>query len=399
MDHSIPARYSHDMNPIHRIPMKLTLFLLFITTTAPAAEPARPVFVAGSESFAGVENASTQYPQYREQNVVVTRSGAVVAVCQARNKSNWSDRSGQDLVCKISRDNGRTWSQGHLIATHGLQSICPNAAVYDREKDRIHVLYNLFTWDYPTPPVRGEVGDLNCRQYHLYSDDDGETWSTPRDISDMVQTYGAVMVVGSGEGIQLQRGSHHGRLIVAGGDFYQGKKVLCFYSDDHGETWERSDVVPWRGQVSWASESKVAELTDGTVVLNSRSYVKDAGPERLRTRAFSKDGGLTWSTLENDPALKTVSCNGSLLAVPHEDALGRTALLCSVPVGPGRTHGTVYASLDGGKTWPHRNMLVPTEFAYSSMITLPDGTIGLFYESRAHKDIMLVKFNVEELIP
>jgi sialidase-1 len=357
-----------------------------------------PVFIAGNEDFEGVENASEKYPQYREQNVVVTKSGRVVAVCQGRNKSNWSDRSGQDLVCKWSDDNGTTWSGGKLIVTHGNQSICPNAAVYDKEKHRIHVLYNLFTWDYQHPPVRGEVGDLNCRQFQIWSDDDGETWTKSRDISAMVETKGAVMVVGSGEGIQLSRGIRKGRLIIAGGDFYQGKKVLCFYSDDHGETWRRSAVVPWEGKVSWASESKVAELPDGTLVLNSRTFVADGSKTRLRTRAFSRDGGATWTTLENDPALQTVSCNGALLAVPCDRGTGGTILLCSVPVGPKRTHGTVYVSFDGGKTWPHKRLVVPGLFAYSSLVQLPDGAIGLFYEARSHKDIVLARFGLDWLM-
>jgi N-acetylneuraminic acid mutarotase len=187
-------------------------------------------------------------------------------------------------------------------------------------------------------------------------------------------------------------------LIVAGGDFYKGKKVLCFYSDDHGTTWQRSEVVPHTGKMSWASESKVAELPDGTLVLNSRTFVTGDSKQRLRTRAFSNDGGCTWSTLENDPALATVSCNGSLIAVPHERGQDGAVMLCSVPVGPGRTHGTVYVSLDGGRTWPLRKLIVPGEFAYSSLMELPDGMIGLFYEASGMLDINLVRFSMDWLL-
>jgi len=358
------------------------------------------VFVAGAEDIEGVENAAQKYPQYREQNVVVTNNGTVVVICQGRNKSRWSDRSGQDLVVKSSRDSGRTWSKGRLVATHGLKSICPNAAVYDRQSNRIHVLYNLFTWDYTDVPkdIRGEVGDLNCRQYVVTSDDEGANWSKPRDISDMANTHGAVMVVGSGEGIQLKHGPHKGRLIVAGGDFYQGKKVLCYYSDDHGATWRRSEVAPFSGQMAWASESKVAELPDGTLVLNSRTFVVDASETRRRTRSFSADGGRSWSLLENDTALKTVSCNGSLISVSHPNGADGTILLCSVPVGPRRTHGTVYISCDGGKTWPDNRLVVPSAFAYSSLVELPDGNIGLLYEAEGYREICLARFSLEWLI-
>ena len=206
------------------------------------------------------------------------------------------------------------------------------------------------------------------------------------------------MVVGSGEGIQLRHGPWRGRLIVAGGDFYKGKKVLGYYSDDHGYSWNRSKVVPWYGKMAWASESKVAELPDGALVLNSRTFVQNGSKERLRTRAFSKDGGVTWAKLENDPALKTVSCNGSLIAVQHPKGRAGVILLCSVPVGPHRTHGTVYASFDGGHTWPKSKVVVPTEFAYSSLMQLPDGKIGLFYEGRDYRKIELVRLELSWLL-
>ena len=150
--------------------------------------------------------------------------------------------------------------------------------------------------------------------------------------------------------------------------------------------------------MAWASESKVAELADGTLVLHSRTFVRDGSGERLRTRAFSADGGLTWSPLENDPALRTVSCNGSLIATRHPSGEGGTVLLCSVPAGPRRTHGTVHASFDGGRTWPVHRLVVAGSFAYSSLVSLPDGTVGLFYETRDHRDIQLVKFTIDWLI-
>ena len=359
---------------------------------------ARDVFKVGQETVRG--EGQKAYAQFREQNVVVTKSGRIVVVCQGRNKSDWSDRSGQDLLCKWSDDQGESWSDATLVKTHGQRSICPNAAVYDEQTNIIHVLYNLFLWDYTKVPgnVKGELGDLYCRQYVVTSENEGQTWSPAREITDMVDTKGAVMVVGSGEGIQLKHGPARGRLLVAGGDFYQGKKVLCFYSDDHGHTWQRSNVVPWKGDMSWASESKVAELPDGTVVLNSRTFVVNGSKQRLRTSATSQDGGLTWSTLGNCPDLKTVSCNGALLAVPHAQAKDGTALLCSVPVGPGRTHGTVYISFDHGKTWPHHRIVVPEAFAYSSLVSLPGNMIGLFYEAHGHKDIRVARFSLEWLL-
>lgn len=356
------------------------------------------VFIAGKENAKGENNE--MYAQFREQNVVVTNSGKVVVIVQGRNASKWSDRSGQDLWCKSSKDNGESWSEPVLMATHGKKSVCPNAAVYDKQTNRIHVLYNLFMWDYTNIPddVKGELGDNYSKQFVITSDDEGLSWSSPREITDMVKTDGAVMVVGSGEGIQLEHGEKKGRLIIAGGDFNKGKKVLCYFSDDHGKTWQRSDPVPFEGEMAWASESKVAELPNGTLVLNSRTFVQNGNKQRLRTRAFSSDGGVSWSVLENDPALKTVSCNGSIIAIKHSKGKDGAILLCSVPVGPKRTHGTVYVSFDGGLTWPLKKLVIEGQFAYSSLMELPDNSIGLFYETNSHKDIKLVKFALDWLL-
>ncbi len=82
-----------------------------------------------------------------------------------------------------------------------------------------------------------------------------------------------------------------------------------------------------------AFESKVAELADGTLVQNARHT-----PQRVR--AFSKDGGRTWTPQEVDRDLSAVSCNGSLLCVKNK--AGRDVLLCAAPAGPKRTYGTIY---------------------------------------------------------
>ena len=292
------------------------------------------VLVTGTTAVQGVDNAPERYVQYREQNVVVTKGGRVVVIAQGRDPSKWSDRSGQDLVVRYSDDGGRTWAGACLAGEHGDYSVCPNAAVYDRETDEIHVLYSLFLWDYRLDRAGpGSVGEgPECRQYQITSADGGETWSKPRDISSMFpESRGRVVVFGSGEGIQLTHGEHAGRLVVPGG--LQGAwGNRMFYSDDHGKTWINGEIAP-RDKVEDKNvrlENKVAELEGGRLLLNAR-----CAP--LRARAWSDDGGATWTTQELDPALKAVSCNGSLLAV-RDEAGDREVVLCSYPAGrAGRT--------------------------------------------------------------
>ena len=314
----------------------------------------------------------------------------ILVVAQGREKSRWSDRSGQDLVCRWSDDLGETWSEVRRIVEHGNHSIVPNAAVYDGVRKRVHVLYNVFEWDYLEPPTRTERGKQRCQQFQIWSDDGGETWTKPRNITDMIGIQTATVVFGSGEGIQLRRGKHAGRLVVPGGHFKGRKHVLCYLSDDHGETWRRGESVPLPEGMKVQSETKVAELPDGRLILNNRATPR-------RRQAYSEDGGVSWSTMRDVEAIKAPSCNGSLVSV--DDEKGNPLLLCSAPAGPGRTHGTIWISRDQGASRPHRVEIVPDAFAYSSLVVLPDRRIGLFYEARGHLDIRLVKIPLGRLSP
>ena len=132
----------------HRLLSEFLIVVILAAVTGQTWADSEPktatVFAVGKEAVRGDQGKA--YAQFREQNVIVTDSGAVVVICQGRNKSKWSDRSGQDLVVKTSRDCGKTWGSAKLVVTQGRKSICPNAAVYDRRTGRIHVLYNLFMW-------------------------------------------------------------------------------------------------------------------------------------------------------------------------------------------------------------------------------------------------------------
>jgi sialidase-1 len=367
-----------------------------------------PVFVEGEEPLLGYN--SEKYAQFREQNRLVSNSDKIVVIVQGRNASRWSDRSGQDLLCKISEDHGETWSEPILMATYGEKSICPNAAVYDRETGRIICLYTVFQWPFTDAESRKTWEGLKNREYSIFSDDEGFTWSEPREITHTVKADSVGQVYGSGEGIQLSGGPYKGRLIVPGGDFVPPhKRVFAWYSDDHGDTWQSSGVVPNPHERLTPCENSIAELSDGSLLMNERN--SEIG-QRWQSRSL--DGGVTWDAFEPVSDLPSISCNASIITIEHKN---REWLLYAGPVGPDpevkntleeyqgkklssqekRQNGVVFASMDSGKTWPHRKLIVPDLFAYSSLMQLGDGTIGLFYEARDHKDIMLVKFSMDWL--
>ncbi len=129
--------------------------------------------------------------------------------------------------------------------------------------------------------------------------------------------------------------------MVPGGHFQGGKAVCMYLSDDGGKTWRRGKEVPLPEGMKVQSETKVAELPDGCLILNNRA-------SGMRRQSYSQDGGESWREMEVRKDLPAVSCNGSLLAVLGG---GKFALLCSFPAGPKRTHGALFVSRDKGVNW------------------------------------------------
>lgn len=391
---------------------KSTLMILLATLAAcctaaanGAAEPT-DIMIAGKTPIEGVPDAKTRYGQFREPGMITTRNGRIVILAQARDHSGWPDRSGQDLVVRHSDDHGKTWSKIIVAASAENFSICPNAIVYDEEIDEIHCLYNLFLWDYKIGRKgRKELaksGDLDkeCKEFHIVSKDGGETWSEPREITEMLgNNVGAIAVFGSGRGIQLKQGKHAGRLCIPGGKRWNGWSNLIYFSDDHGKTWQTGSAAPVSQEaekMNVRNECKVAELGDGTLVMNCRSMP-------FRTRAFSKDGGDTWSHIEPDQQLPMASCNAALISHTDRES-GKEVLVFSAPAGSGRINGVVCVSEDGGQTWPHRRILLPeTTFAYSTLCSLKDGRIGLAFENELYhggscKHIKFIKFGLNDIL-
>jgi sialidase-1 len=228
------------------------------------------------------------------------------------------------------------------------------------------------------------------------SSDDGRTWTAPRNITSDVKPKGwGWYATGPGVGIQLQHGEHAGRLVIPCDhrEKIDGKNVMfshVFHSDDHGSTWQLGGLAERH-----TDECQLVELSDGTLLINMRNYWgrADAGhrPERggMRAIARSADGGATWSPLEFDATLVEPVCQASLIAIERPQSPDAKVLLFSNPATKNsRSHMTVRASFDEGRTWPVSKEVYPGSAAYSCLAQLPDGRIGLLYEKDAYHQIV-----------
>lgn len=241
----------------------------------------------------------------------------------------------------------------------------------------------------------GFEGENIYRTFLTTSDDEGATWSAPREVTRGTKRENGATTIASGPGIgiQLTRGQHQGRLLMPfnEGPFWQWQNYAA-YSDDGGETWQCGESVPGAllpdaklGTRSQINEVQMVELSDGRVRLNSRQF---AGA-KVRKTAVSADGGVTWSNVEDVPALRDPSCMASIFRYSFEPGKGR--IFYSGPDSLKRENGTLYESTDDGTTWPTKRVLWPGSFAYSILTRLADGTLGCLFETDGANRIVLAR--------
>jgi sialidase-1 len=115
-------------------------------------------------------------------------------------------------------------------------------------------------------------------------------------------------------------------------------------------------------------------------MLNMRNY----NNIRSRQTSVSRDGGMTWSALKQDTSLPEPVCQASLVRI---DGLGRKPVFAfSNPASQkARVNMTVRLSHDGAKTWKRSVVVHEGPSAYSNLVSLPGGKLGLLFEGGAKK--------------
>lgn len=331
------------------------------------------------------------YHTYRIPAIVATKKGTLLAFCEGRRGSG-SDSGDIDLLLKRSVDKGRTWSKAVVVADLGTDTVGNPAPVVDRDTGTILLLLTRNPGHVTEKQIVSGAVEETRTVWITASRDDGATWSAPRDITSSVKrpdwTWYAT---GPGNGIQLRSG----RFVIACDHIVKGTEAMhshVIYSDDRGSTWQIGGVAEAK-----TNESAVAELQDGSLLLNMRSY---HGTNR-RATARSTDRGQTWGPATLDDALIDPVCQGSLVrAVPAGNRKGNGRLLFSNAASTKRERMTVRLSNDDGKTWTFARTIHEGPAAYSSLVVLPDRSIGLLYErgdKRPYERISFARFSLDWL--
>lgn len=369
----------------------------------PAEEPADAApSCARAQLVISTDPAAT--PRADDDHVVVARSGtqhehlpsgvfripalarlddhSLIAVFDAR--PTLTDLPGPiDVVYAISRDRGATWSDIRILRTTddgtGVRGFGDPCVIVDG--DLLHVLYAesdaVGFWDSrsgddDTDPHLLRTSSSTARIADLLAEDPEHraAW-THRTHTRTVRTSAretlarqnidgdvAGLFVASGHGIALHEGSTApGRLLTGAVARIDGQiRVAVLASDDRGQTWRMTCVMPPGGD-----ESAIAQRPDGTVVLHARA-------RGCRLQALSTDGGESFSPWEPIDALMDPSCNGDLLA------LGDTLVVSHCADPEVRRNVAITCSDDGGQTWTRQLVIDDGSAAYSALVDLSPHT-------------------------
>ncbi len=316
---------------------------------------------------------------YRIPAIVTAPNGDLVAAIDERVPScgdlKWNNNI--NIVIRRSADNGNSWSEIETVVDYPSgQSASDPSMIVDKTIGKIFLFFNYMD-------LENEKDVYYLRV--ITSSDNGQSWSQPRDITkEITRTnwHNDFKFITSGRGIQTRSGKLLHTLVNL------EKGLFIFGSDNHGESWYLINTP-----VRPADESKIAELADGTWMINSR--VNGLGMRFVHTSA---DEGKTWIS-KPDSALVDPGCNASFIRYSSvETGADKNRLLFSNANNKdNRENMTVRISYDEGKSWSEGKTIYTGSSAYSSMIVLQNGHIGLFFEKDDYTQNGFVQFSLEWL--
>jgi sialidase-1 len=349
------------------------------------------------------------YASYRIPAIVQHKSGELIAFSEGR-VDHAGDFGNVDIVYKISKDGGRSWSRLHVAVDYDNLQAGNSAPVVDLldpqyPEGRIFLFYN--TGNNHEEAVR--KGNGLRELWYITSTDGAGTWSTPVNITRQAhrpkqphinpdynfeedwRTYANT----PGHGFQFIAGPNKGRLYVAanhnGGDPQPGNKdwnAHAYYSDDHGKTFKISDNVLFAG----SNESMAAQIGENSVYMTSRN--QRLNPKQ-RIISISHDGGHTWVSSAPDPNLPDPVNQGAVLS--WKKGKGFVLAHLNAADEKDRNHLTLRLSKDGGKTWYYNKLIAkaPAGYkgayaAYSDMVLINKHKIGILYEKDNYKEIVFL---------
>ena len=324
---------------------------------------------------------------YRIPGLATTNAGTLIAVYDIRYAGGGDLPANIDVGMSRSTDGGKTWAPMKVIIDMGTgtsNGVGDPTVFVDKGTGRVWAaaLWGSNGKAYNTsgpgldPSVTGQL-------VLTYSDDDGVTWATPYSITSQVKDPAwKLLFNGPGTGITASDGTlvfpAQYRLGDAAGTVYS----TIIYSRDHGATWSIG-----RGAMPRTNEAQVAQLADGSLMLNCRS---ESGGG-LRRVAITRNYGASWSVLTPRTGATSASdlslladptCQGCLYRYDHA-SLGSAFYFSNPDSTSGRRNMTVKVSKTNARTWPLTLRTLydyRTLSGYSCLSAADADHLGILYE-------------------
>lgn len=381
----------------------LTLFSALCATSPVFAGEGEGVRLEGAlQPFRGKPEFEKRqlFDDERFPNVVVARDGSVLAT--------WGSKR---VRVRRSEDGGTTWGPEILVG----EGIHGGGAIVDQRREG-----DILLFVHPEHPPRD--GATAPRTMYR-SADHGKTWKAA-DTTFHKDENGFVPSLHMSEhGVTLVHGPHAGRLIRPARVYRRppDRYATTIYSDDGGRSWQAGEPLPIQG----SGEGALLELSGGDVLYTARRsfFAEGESYRHQRHYARSNDGGRSWQemslfpTLPDGPRYRATDRRGAnynghfgmmagFVRLPVKD---RDVLLYSNADHDGheRVRLTVWASFDGGATWPIKRLVHEGPSAYSSLAagrpgTPSEGWIYLQFEygeqGQQYTGCQLARFNLPWLI-
>lgn len=322
---------------------------------------------------------------------LISIQNTVLCFAEARYGNGGDAGCLHDLWMRKSVDGGRSFAPSVcLCPNEGVRSWTNPVPVYDEDTGRLFLFYS----DNPE--------NLRTENFYRFSDDLGESWSAPTDITEMLNRAAAPLpfhLAGPGHGTQLRGGARAGRLIVPFWHRYgvdrpleqRGYCVSMLYSDDHGATWSATETM---GQDFLANESRIAQ-TQHDLVWIIRPGLNNPG----RYVSRSSDDGETWSKPEHLPVGPANNCDGGVMTCSGKPGWEDVLCFSRISWTEKRRDMEVLYSLDGGRSFAGR-MALPAGDAmpgYSDLCRLEDDAplLGLLHCRNNH--VLFSRISLEAL--
>ena len=357
-------------------------------TPAPAPDASTELPASMSQAQHVAPNTATD--NYRIPAITTAPNGDLLISYDERPKDNGNGGSDapnpNHIVQRRSTDGGKTWSAPTYIhqgtETGKKVGYSDPSYVVDHQTGTI---FNFHVKSYDQGWGGSQAGTDPDNRGIIQAEvststDNGWTWTHRTITADITKDNPwTARFAASGQGIQIQHGPHAGRLVqqytirTAGG----AVQAVSVYSDDHGKTWQAGTPIG-----TGMDENKVVELSDGSLMLNSRA----SDGSGFRKVAHSTDGGQTWSEPVSDQNLPDSVDNAQIIrAFPNaapDDPRAKVLLLSHSPNPKpwSRDRGTISMSCDDGASWTTSKVFHEPFVGYTTIAVQSDGSIGLLSE-------------------